>query len=475
MKKIGIITGSGPEAGVDFWIKLLKRNREYHGNKFRGDLDVPDTYIHSISKLGLSMDLEKYKTEIWHCLIEEIKEISQKCDYFVTTCNTLHYFAPRIKDSKYGSKFISITDSIKKYISQTSYQSYAILGINSVSDLNSDFSPFKTLSQNVSIEILSPADIQTLHNLVNDIKVKGIHSEHTKVLQNLINRSESQCFFLACTELPLLKLTNDGKHIVDVTDLLTQDVIRKVYGLEKRHTSIKQHNSSFIFLNEPIDFNYILTSKHRPMNELLIAHTAASQLVNNTQKLAGLRYIENYISNLEHDKIKYHIDQNPWSCELKRRVQHYGYKYNYKARSINHNMKVSDLPRWAQDVGKRLCTDGYMKYLPDQLIVNEYFPGQGIGNHIDCTPCFEEVIVSISLVSPTTMVFINQKTKEKIPMILSPKSCLILQGDARYKWTHGIPARKTDTINGVKVPRTRRLSLTFRKVKLSSTQIRLSF
>jgi len=52
MKKVGIITGSGPDAGIDFWNKLLKSNREYLKDKFTGDLDHPNTYIHSISELG---------------------------------------------------------------------------------------------------------------------------------------------------------------------------------------------------------------------------------------------------------------------------------------------------------------------------------------------------------------------------------------------------------------------------------------
>jgi hypothetical protein len=48
-----------------------------------------------------------------------------------------------------------------------------------------------------------------------------------------------------------------------------------------------------------------------------------------------------------------------------------------------------------------------------------------------------------------------------------PKSVLSFSGDARYKWMHGIPPRKSDDQNGVKVNRNRRVSLTFRKVTLN--------
>ena len=43
---------------------------------------------------------------------------------------------------------------------------------------------------------------------------------------------------------------------------------------------------------------------------------------------------------------------------------------------------------------------------------------------------------------------------------------LILSGEARYDWTHEIPAHKSDMINGARQPRTRRVSLTFRTVRL---------
>lgn len=179
-----------------------------------------------------------------------------------------------------------------------------------------------------------------------------------------------------------------------------------------------------------------------------------------------LIFIENYISDAIHDKLLIEIDKNIWSNELKRRVQHYGYKYNYKARSINHNMKVEDLPFWATEIGSKLCKDGYFNSMPDQLIVNEYLAGQGITDHIDCEPCFEDTVVSISLGSYTTMNFTKKLTKEKIPVVLPPKSAVILKGKSRFDWLHGIPARKSDKIKNIKKERTRRVSLTFRRVIL---------
>lgn len=200
------------------------------------------------------------------------------------------------------------------------------------------------------------------------------------------------------------------------------------------------------------------------MVDLFSNQNFGKQRVIKSNLIPDLTYIDNYISNVEHEKLINQIDQYPWSGELKRRVQHYGYKYDYKARSINSQMKVEDLPEWAKIIGRSLVKDGYFESLPDQLIVNEYYPGQGISNHIDCEPCFEETIVSVSLGSLTTMDFIDVKTKEKRSLLLMPRSAVVLKGSARYQWAHGIPARKSDLVNGKRVKRSRRISLTFRKV-----------
>lgn len=187
-------------------------------------------------------------------------------------------------------------------------------------------------------------------------------------------------------------------------------------------------------------------------------------------QVSGLKLLENYVSQAEHDQILASIDSEKWLDDLKRRVQHYGYKYNYKSRSIDYNMYIGTLPEWSKLICHRLFEDKLINYLPDQIIVNEYFPGQGIANHIDCEPCFNDTIISLSLISPCVMDIINKEyPKKRIELLLPPRSLVVLSGDARYRWTHGIASRQVDDFNGVKIQRQRRISLTFRKVILSKT------
>jgi alkylated DNA repair dioxygenase AlkB len=182
----------------------------------------------------------------------------------------------------------------------------------------------------------------------------------------------------------------------------------------------------------------------------------------------GLTLIDSYIDQHQHDWLIKVIDAAQWLTELKRRVQHYGYKYDYRKRAIDHSMAAPS-PIWVQRLAAKVFADGHTPAIPDQVIVNEYQSGQGIGAHVDCEPCFGGVILSISLLSPVVMDFRHRQTKRHIEIVLSPRSLLIMSGESRYDWTHGIAARSHDVIGGVKQPRLRRVSMTLRNVLLAGT------
>ena len=183
--------------------------------------------------------------------------------------------------------------------------------------------------------------------------------------------------------------------------------------------------------------------------------------------IEGFKYIEDYISESQHDWLLDQIDKRQWLEDLRRRVQHYGFKYDYKARKVNRDMRIGQLPKWLQKLGQKLYEDGHMLAEPDQVIVNEYEPGQGISSHIDCEPCFANTIVSLSLGSDCIMDFTNRRDKtKKIPVWLAPRSIIVLKDEARNEWLHGIAPRKSDMWEGQKYERQRRVSLTFRKVIL---------
>ncbi len=172
--------------------------------------------------------------------------------------------------------------------------------------------------------------------------------------------------------------------------------------------------------------------------------------------IPGLTYIPDFVTQDEEIALITEIDMQPWLTDLKRRVQHYGYKYDYKARAVTNNAYLGPLPDWIKPIVQKL------PFMPDQAIVNEYHPGQGISAHVDCVPCFDDMIASLSLGAGAIMQFAKGDKKQEF--YLKPRSLILLSGEARYKWTHAIPARKSDVINGLKMERDRRISLTFRTI-----------
>lgn len=180
--------------------------------------------------------------------------------------------------------------------------------------------------------------------------------------------------------------------------------------------------------------------------------------------IPGLTLVDDYLSEAQSFELIQHIDTQPWLSQLRRNVQHYGYAYDYKRRTVDPSMHLGELPAWLKSLTEQLHHEGYFEEIPDQCIVNEYHPGQGIGAHVDCEPCFGEIIASISLLSMTIMQFTSLPKKRKVNFALYPGSLLVMRGEARYQWKHGIPARLTDVIDGTVYRRSRRISITFRNI-----------
>lgn len=145
-----------------------------------------------------------------------------------------------------------------------------------------------------------------------------------------------------------------------------------------------------------------------------------------------------------------------------RLVQQFGYYYDYATRSVNKNAPITPVPEILQDLNVQLVERKILNTLHNQVIVNFYKPGQGIAAHKDHTKYFGDEIATVSLGSTIPMVF--RFEDEIYEQLLKPCSIAVLRNDARWKWTHEIPARKTDMICGKKVERQNRISITFRTV-----------
>jgi alkylated DNA repair protein alkB family protein 8 len=188
--------------------------------------------------------------------------------------------------------------------------------------------------------------------------------------------------------------------------------------------------------------------------------------------IPGLLILENCISEEEACALVTDIDARPFEQLLVRRVQHYLKVFDYSRQAASEKDALAVPPSFdcALSVIADLHRRGILPYdRPSQITVNEYQPGDGIPPHIDNADAFTDGICSLSLLSPIVMEFTRDDDDRVLAMVdLPPRSMLVITGEARYLWKHAIRERKMDKMTSTLFrPRARRLSLTFRKSKLS--------
>jgi len=173
----------------------------------------------------------------------------------------------------------------------------------------------------------------------------------------------------------------------------------------------------------------------------------------------GLFIVNNFITPEEEKSLLDFIYHQPWNTELSRRTQHYGYKYVYSNRSLS---AAPPIPEWLESLGERIQTHYALPVPFDQIIVNEYEPGQGIAAHTDHKVHFGPVVVSLSLRSAVDMQFSGNGVDETIR--LKPRTLLLMKDYARNVLRHEIKERGFDIVGGHRIPRSTRVSITFRTV-----------
>ncbi len=173
----------------------------------------------------------------------------------------------------------------------------------------------------------------------------------------------------------------------------------------------------------------------------------------------GAVIVPDFVTPAEEERILLRIARAPWMTELRRRVQHYGYRYSYTGASRPE--PAAPFPRWAEVMAERVRAR-FGGALPAQCIVNEYRPGQGIGMHADHRD-FGSVVASLSLAASWPMRFRRRGgayARDGLPgdevVVLPRRSVLVLAGAARRDFMHGIDG--TDTAGEAAT----RLSATFR-------------
>jgi len=165
---------------------------------------------------------------------------------------------------------------------------------------------------------------------------------------------------------------------------------------------------------------------------------------------SGLKVLETFVSIEEEIELLGLFD---WAenCDSEgamkhRQVKHFGYEFNYNTNNIDPTDPLeAKIPELCLDICQRAVDEGILDVLPDQLTVNRYLPGQGIPPHTDTHSCCTSTILSLSLGSSTVMQFKGPQANH-VPVHLPARSLLVMGGEARYIWTHGITPHKMDVV-----------------------------
>ncbi|KAI9499418.1 hypothetical protein BDB00DRAFT_233402 [Zychaea mexicana] len=148
--------------------------------------------------------------------------------------------------------------------------------------------------------------------------------------------------------------------------------------------------------------------------------------------------------------------------------------HRYFHDDVDQGMCFGTLPAhfaWLEPWVKTMCSELFPENIVsrtplfDQAIINLYQKGKGIKSHIDLLR-FDDGILVVSLLSSCVMTM--QKDSRKIPVLLRPGDVLALSGEARYQWEHGIEERMVDSIDGELIKRGTRVSVTLRKLLVTS-------
>ena len=157
----------------------------------------------------------------------------------------------------------------------------------------------------------------------------------------------------------------------------------------------------------------------------------------------GFRYCADLLTPDEEESLARELTALPFrpfdfhGYEANRQVVGFGFRYDYGSRRV---VEAPPLPLFLQPLRQQIAgAFGRPAEAFEQVLINEYRPGAGIGWHRDKAQ-FDEV-VGVSLLAPCTFRFRRKKGDgwDRISLAVEPRSAYLLSGPSRTVWEHSIP------------------------------------
>ena len=157
----------------------------------------------------------------------------------------------------------------------------------------------------------------------------------------------------------------------------------------------------------------------------------------------GFRYRRDLLTRSEEENLARELAALPFKpfdfhgYKANRQVVAYGFRYDYGRRRA---VKAPPLPSFLEPLRRKVAAafDRPAEAF-EQVLINEYRPGAGIGWHRDKAQ-FDEV-VGVSLLAPCTFRFRRKNGGgwDRLSLMVEPRSAYLLSGPSRTVWEHSIP------------------------------------
>jgi alkylated DNA repair dioxygenase AlkB len=188
--------------------------------------------------------------------------------------------------------------------------------------------------------------------------------------------------------------------------------------------------------------------------------------------IPGLYYIPHYLTSEETQVCFQWITHSEKfkaiESMISRKVVQYGYYYDRDGIK-----KIEDIPPFLLELMNKERVNYHLgvsliERPMEQLIINEYKPGQGIRYHTDHEEYFGPIIACVSIGSGIEINFVKKgNDTERKSLYVEEGSLYIMSSEARYDWKHGIEKKMSDQ----SMKRDTRYSFTFRTLnKIRSSE-----
>lgn len=221
---IGIVAGSGPEAGVDLWSKVLLASRRIKGSAYKGDSDAPHVRIVSDPALGLPTNHQNdsiISTHLRRC----VSDIAATCNIFSIACNALQARAKDQMSKDTLLSFVGFDVAVDDALSDLQLDTFFLLGASTIMSLEND-SIYFSLKNKYSIK--TPKNWAAVDALISDIKLTGGKDPNlVPRLESFVSESNNLPVVLACTDFPLVPISPRGTVTIDATEVLALSLARR--------------------------------------------------------------------------------------------------------------------------------------------------------------------------------------------------------------------------------------------------------